>query len=179
MDRLGVDSTWWEIRLWVLSGNHVVFSKFCEIGKKAASHTASHTTSGSQVPRRADESDGLHRRVLAADRLCFFLAAQARKLSLSASLEWAEEALKRHARDSDSDAAIEVLSFSSVFWVDRVVLLALGRPSWRKNCACDRHDFFLRSHRRDTLCYGLYPWARLLSRLPPVDVHDLSPRMSR
>ena len=42
-----------------------------------------------------------------------FLAAQARKLSLSASLEWAEEALKRHARDSDGDAAIEVLSFSS------------------------------------------------------------------
>ena len=56
----------------------------------------------------------MHRRVLAADSLCFCLA-QARKLSLSASLEWAEEALQRHARDSNGDAAIEVLSFSSVF----------------------------------------------------------------
>ena len=39
-------------------------------------------------------------------------------------------ALKRHARDSDGDAAIEVLRFSSVFWVDRLVLVALGR-SWK------------------------------------------------
>ena len=84
----------------------------------------------------------MHRRVLAADSLCFFLATQARKLSLSASLEWAEESLKRHARDSDGDAAIEVLSFSSVFWVDRLVLVALGRSSWWKKCACDRHDFY-------------------------------------
>ena len=84
----------------------------------------------------------MHRRVLAADSLYFFLAAQARKLSLSASLEWAEEALKRHARVSDDDAAIDVLIFSSVFWVDRVVLVALGRSSWWKNCACARHDFF-------------------------------------
>ena len=68
----------------------------------------------------------MHRRVLAADSLCFLLAAQVRKLSLSASLEWAAEALKRHARDSDGDAAIEVLSFSSVFWVDRLVLVALA-----------------------------------------------------
>ena len=82
----------------------------------------------------------MHRRVLAADSLCFCLA-QARKLSLSASLEWAEEALQRHARDSNGDAAIEVLSFSSVFWVDRLVLVALGRSSWWENCACDRRDF--------------------------------------
>ena len=44
----------------------------------------------------------------------------------------AGEALKRHARDSDGDAAIEVLSFFSVFWVDRLVLVALGRSSWWK-----------------------------------------------
>ena len=60
----------------------------------------------------------------------FLLAAQARKLSLSASLDWAEESLKRHARDSDGDAAIGFLSFSSVFWVGRLVLVALGRSSW-------------------------------------------------
>ena len=81
------------------------------------------------------------------------------RLSLSASFEWAEESLERHARDSDGDAAIEVLSFSSVFWVDRLFLVALGRSSRWKKCACDLHDFFLRSHRRGTLCYGLYPWA--------------------
>ena len=57
-----------------------------------------------------------------------------------------------------------------------MVLVALGRSSWWENCACDRHDFVLRSHRRGTLCYGLYPCARLLPRSPPVEVHDLSPR---
>ena len=98
------------------------------------------------------------------------MAAQARKLSLSASLEWAEEAIKRHARVSDGDAAIEVLRFPSVFWVDRLVLVALGRSSWWKSCPCDRH-------RRGTLCYGMYPWARLLPRSPPVEVHDLSSRL--
>ena len=84
----------------------------------------------------------MHRRVLAADSVCFFLAAQAGKLSLSAFLEWAEEALKRHARVSDGDAAIEVFIISSVFWVDRLALVALGRSSWWENCACDRHDLF-------------------------------------
>ena len=84
----------------------------------------------------------MHRRVLAADSLYFALAAQARKLSLSASFEWAKEALKHHARVSDGDAAIEVLRFSSAFSVDRLVLVALGRSSWWKNCPCDRHDFF-------------------------------------
>ena len=89
----------------------------------------------------------MHRRVLAADSLYFFLVAQARKLSLSVSLEWAEEALKRHAWVSDGDAAIEVLRFSSVFWVDRMVLVALGRSRWWKYCPCDRHDFFLATAR--------------------------------
>ena len=74
-------------------------SKFYEIGKKKQ-HLTEHPAD--KYPRRADESDGVHRRVLAADSLCFFLAAQARKLSLSASVEWAEEALKHHARDSDA-----------------------------------------------------------------------------
>ena len=82
---------------------------------------------------------------IVACSLYFFSAAQATKLSLSASLERAEEALKHHARDSDGDAAIEVLSFSSVFWVDRLVLVALDRSSWWKNCACDRHDFIGRA----------------------------------
>ena len=58
----------------------------------------------------------MYRRVLAADILSFFLAAQARKLSLSASLEWAEEPLKRHVRVSDGDEAIEVLTCSGVYF---------------------------------------------------------------
>ena len=40
-----------------------------------------------------------HRR--AAASLCFVLAAQARKLSLSAALGWAQEAQNRHARNRD------------------------------------------------------------------------------
>ena len=42
------------------------------------------------------------------------------------ALRWAEGAQKRHARNSDGDAAIEVLSVSSVFWADRSVLVRLG-----------------------------------------------------
>ena len=84
----------------------------------------------------------MHRRVLVADSLCFLLVAQVRKLSLSTSLERAEEARKRHALYSDGDAALEVLSFSSVFWVDPLALVALGRSSWWENYDCDRHDFF-------------------------------------
>ena len=67
-----------------------------------------------------DESDGVHGRVRAAASLCIVLATQARKLSLSASLGRAEEAQKRHARNSDGDAAIievfshPVLSVSSL-----------------------------------------------------------------
>ena len=54
-------------------------------------------------------SDGVHRPVLAADSLCFVLAAQARKLSLSASSKWAEQALK---------GAVQGTRFLSVsFWI--------------------------------------------------------------
>ena len=123
-----------KIRLWVLSGNHVLFSKLYEIRKKQ--HFTKHP---------ADKYRGEQMRATACivacspPTACFFWAAQGRKLSLSASLEWAVEALKRHARDSNGDAAFEVLSFSSVFWVDRLILVALGRSSWWKNCASDRH----------------------------------------
>ena len=90
-----------------------------------------------------DESDGVHGRVRAAASLCFVLAAQARKLSLSASLGWAEEAQKRHARNSAGDAAIiEVFIYPLCFRSLRLVVVALSRSSWWQNWACDRHDFF-------------------------------------
>ena len=90
-----------------------------------------------------DESDGVHDRVRAAASLCFVLAARARKLPLSASLGWAEETQKRHALNSDGDAAIvEVLSYPLCFRSLRLVVAALGRSSWWQNWACDRHDFF-------------------------------------
>ena len=59
----------------------------------------------------------MHGRVRADASLCFVLAAQARKLSFSASLGWVEEAHKRHSRNSDGDAAIIVVlsTVTSVF----------------------------------------------------------------
>ena len=86
---------------------------------------------------------------------CFILAAQARKLSLSASLGWAEEAQKRYARNSDGDAAvIAALSYPLRFRSLHLVVVALDRSSWwqlglRPPC------FFFRRHRRGTLCYDL------------------------
>ena len=68
----------------------------------------------------------MHGRVCAAASLCFVLAAQARKLSLSASLGWAEEAQKRHARKSDGDALIiETLSYPLCFRSFRLVVVAI------------------------------------------------------
>ena len=82
-------------------------------------------------------------RVRAAAGLYLVLAAQARKLSLSASLGWAEEAQKRLARNSDGDAAIiEVFLYPVCFPLLRLIAVARGRSSWWQNCACDRHDFF-------------------------------------
>ena len=84
----------------------------------------------------------MHGRVRAAASLCIVLAAQARKLPLSASLEWAEEAQKRHARNSDSDVTIiEVLSYPPCFRSLRSVVVALGRSSRWQNWAWDRHYF--------------------------------------
>ena len=56
----------------------------------------------------------------------------------------------------DGGTAVEVLSVSSVFWVDPSVFVQFGRSCCSKRCDCDRHDFFLRRHRRGTLYYGLY-----------------------
>ena len=92
-----------------------------------------------------DESDGVHGRVRAAAGLCFVLAAQASKLSLSLLLGGRRKPKKRHARNSDGDAAIiEVLSYEYplCFRPLRLVVVALGRLSWWQNWACDRHDFF-------------------------------------
>ena len=90
-----------------------------------------------------DESDGVHGRVRAASSLCFVLVAQARKLSLSAALGWAEEAQKRHARNNDGDAAIiEVFSYTLCFWSLRFILVALGRSSRWENWPCDCHYVF-------------------------------------
>ena len=105
-----------------------------------------------------DESNGVHGRVRAAASLCFVLAAQARKLSFSASFGWAEGAQKRHARHGDGDAAIiEVLSYPRCVRSLRLLVVALGRSSCWQNGACDRHDFVEAPprHRRGTLCYDL------------------------
>ena len=77
----------------------------------------------------------MHRRVRAAASLCFFSLWRRRLGSYYSQLfSWvsAEEAPERHARDGDGDAATEVWGFSSSVWVDRSVLVALGRPSWRE-----------------------------------------------
>ena len=69
----------------------------------------------------------MHGHVRAAASLCFVLAAQARKLSLSTSLGWEEGAQKRHARNNDGDAAtIEVLSYPLCFRSLRSVVVAVG-----------------------------------------------------
>ena len=64
------------------------------------------------------------------------------------------------------------LRFGSIAWFSSRLA---GRAGWKIVLATAM--FFLRSHRRGTLCYVLYPWARLLLRSPPVEIHDASPRL--
>ena len=105
----------------------------------------------------------------AASLYYYFLAVQAREISLSGPLGWAEGPLKRYARNSDGGAAIQVLRISSVFWVDRSVLVRFG-PWILLKLGLRRH-LFLRRHRRGTLCYDLVAWARFLPRSPLFEVH--------
>ena len=65
------------------------------------------------------------------------------------------------------------LCFGSIAWFSS----RLADRAGGKNVLATAMIFILRSHRRGTLCYGLYPWARLLPRSPPVEVHDLWPRL--
>ena len=86
--------------------------------------------------------------------LFFVLAEHSRKISLLAALGWAEGPRKRHARNSDGDAAIiEVLSYPLCLMSFRLGVVALGRSRWWKIWASDRHVLFLRQHRRGTLLY--------------------------
>ena len=100
-----------------------------------------HTTPSRQTTTRIDESKGLRCRVRAAASLFFFLVAQDRKLSLSGCLGWAQEALKRHVRNSSGDAAIEVSSVSSVVLICSGFVI-VGRSSRPNNWDCGRHDYF-------------------------------------
>ena len=128
------------IRICALSGNHEL--RIVNVFFSDRNNAAFHATPGCQPRLIVDESDGVHGRVRAAASLCFVLAAQARKLSLSPSLGWAGEAQKRHARNSDGDAAIiKVLSFPLYFRSLRLVVVARSRSSWWQNWACDRHVF--------------------------------------
>ena len=72
----------------------------------------------------------------------FLFAAQARKLSLSASLAWAEGAPKCYPPNSDGGAAIEILSISSVSGLS-LGSRVFGRSCGLQNCDCDRHELFL------------------------------------
>ena len=121
------------VRIYVLSGNPVL--RIVNVFSRSELRIIR--------PRSVDESDDVHACVRFAASLCFVFAVQARKLSLSASLGWAEEAQKRHAWNIDGDTAIvEVLSYPLCFRLLRLVVVALGRSSWWQNWACDRHDFF-------------------------------------
>ena len=99
-------------------------------------HTAWLTNTDESRRERRHAWSRAHRR-----QPLFFFAAQARKLSLSGYLGWAEGTLKCHPRNSDGGEAIGFFSVSSVFWVYPSVLVLFGRSCCLKNCDCG-HVFF-------------------------------------
>ena len=108
----------------------------------------------------------MHCRVRAAASVFFFVAAQTRKLSRPASLWWAEEVQKRHARNSDGDAAIiKVCSYFLCFRSLRLSWHVADRAGGKIGLATTM-IFCCLGHLRGTL----------LPRSPLVDVHDSSPR---
>ena len=68
----------------------------------------------------------MRRRVRAAASFLFFLAAQARKLSPSGSLGWAEGSPKCRARRGNGDEAFKLLSEFSRFWLVGSVFMRPG-----------------------------------------------------
>ena len=109
MNSIRFGGTYIPVRICVLSGNHALRT-CCQCFFPTG--ITQHSTQLKLTTTIVDESDGVHGLVRADASLCFVSAAQARKLSVSASLGWAEEPQRRHARNSDGDAAIiEVLSY--------------------------------------------------------------------
>ena len=140
MNSIRFGGTYIPVRICVLSGNHALRT-CCQCFFPTG--ITQHSTQLKLTTTIVDESDGVHGLVRADASLCFVSAAQARKLSVSASLGWAEEPQRRHARNSDGDAAIiKVLSYPLCFRLLRLVVVALGRSSLWPNWACDRHDLF-------------------------------------
>ena len=138
------------------TGKPRVTYEYCQCFCPDRKNVESHATAGWQSPKSLDESERVHGRVRTAAGLCFVLAAQASTVSLSASLGWGEEAQQRLEHNSDSYTALHRwLQLSFVFSVASigcrgnlpiamVVRLGLRQP-W----------YFLRRHRRGSLCYDL------------------------
>ena len=100
----------------------------------------------------------MHGGVRAAAGHCFVLAAQARKLSLSASFGWAEVASKKTPRTEQRRRC----SYHRSLDLSPYVFGHFACLSWH---LADRAGgkiglatamIFLRRHRRGTLCYDLY-----------------------
>ena len=167
------------MRICILSGNHVrcmityVLSMLFSDRNNAASLATRYprhdffffSSSGGGVKIKlklphlliVHESDGVHGRVRAAADLCFVLAAQARKLSFSASLGWAEEAQKTPRREQRRRCSYHQS-------LELRILYVFGRFAWLSWRLADRAGgesrlatamFFVRCHRRGTLCYDL------------------------
>ena len=125
-------------RVCVLSGNRVlVVNKKITRKKRTASHNAQPTNDDARRRERRFALPRARRR-----QPLLFLVAQDRKLSFSGCLGWAEEALKRHVRNSSGDAAIEISSVFSVVLLVCSVFAIVGRSSRPKNWDCGRHDYF-------------------------------------
>ena len=108
------------------------------------------------------ESEGLRCRVRAVASPFLFLVAQDRKLSLSGSLGWAEEALKRHVWNCNGDEAIEVSSVGIVFFLVCSVFEMIGRSSRAKNCLAAT-IYFLKALPPGYVSNGLWAIASVVS----------------
>ena len=143
MNRLEFDSIWWKHKHEFFAPIGKPRVTYCQCFFSDRNDAASHASNTRLTTTIVDESHGVHGRVRAAASPCFVLAAQARKLLLSASLGWVEEAQKLHAWNSNGDAAIiEVLSYPLCFRSLRLIVVSLGRSSKWQHWACDRHYFF-------------------------------------
>ena len=91
----------------------------------------------------------------------------------------AEGALKRHTRNSQETAVqlpkVDRAVYPPVYLIDHSFWSSLVDRA-RCNIALTTAVIIFEA-RRGTLWYDLWAWARLLTRSPLVEVHDLSPRL--
>ena len=124
--------------LWVLSGNHVFFSKFCANEKSSISQNTPLTSTEEGQTRATSYIIACSPPTASLFLWRLRLASYHSQLLLSGR----RKPLNATHGTTTTMQQSKLLSFPSLSWVDLVLPFALCRSSWSGKIACDHQDFF-------------------------------------